>query len=780
MTDQPVAPPRISFALALHNHQPVGNFGWVFEDVYNAAYRPMVDLLIRHSRIRCGLHYTGPLLQWFAREHPEFLADVRRLVERGQVEILGGGMYEPVLASLHEGDRVGQLQRMADELERLFGRRPRGAWLAERVWEPSLPTSLVDAGYEWTIVDDVHLRAAAIPDEEHWGTYTTDDQGRRLTVFPTEQGLRYLIPFQPVADVIAHLRAHATADGMHLGTMGDDGEKFGAWPTTFDHCWGRARWMEEFFTALEDNAEWLATVRPSDWIDTHPPIGRVYLPTSSYTEMTEWALPPDDAIEFDRALARAQAANASEAKFLRGGFWRNFQRRYREINDLHKQMLRTSVAVAAMPAGADRDHATDHLYQGQSNDCYWHGLFGGIYISHMRLASFEHLIAAEDLALAAEAAAADATAAAKGTAAAGAAAADGSTTSHIADIDVDGIDEVLFQSPGQLVAVKLDAGAAISEWDVRAPRHALTAVLRRRPEASHERLREAARSGRLKIAHPAAREEPPAPGDNAAAFGEAPAVESIHELAQAHELGLETRLVYDAFERRSGLVHLYTSDVTADDVAMSRAVDLADVVEAPYALMERSSDAIVADCHASAVGRGGSDASQPVRVRKSIRVGGTRLAPRLAVAVALENRSDRLLQGRLAVEWNLTFLGGGGNPAAFYLVDGTRLRHDSAGEREPLSRIGSGNTDIGIHLTTDVEPPATAWWYPIETISNSESGFERVYQGSSLVFSWPVDLAAGERIEVEMRHAVVATRDHAAEEAAEAGQPSDAHPDREG
>ena len=41
-------------------------------------------------------------------------------------------------------------------------------------------------------------------------------------------------------------------------------------------------------------------------------------------------------------------------------------------------------------------NALDHLYQGQSNDCYWHGLFGGIYISHMRLATHEHLIAAED------------------------------------------------------------------------------------------------------------------------------------------------------------------------------------------------------------------------------------------------------------------------------------------------------------------------------------------------------------------------------------------------
>ena len=116
-------------------------------------------------------------------------------------------------------DRVGQIRDFSGYLEETFGVRPRGAWIAERVWEPQLPTALADGGYEWTIVDDVHLRAAAIPDEEHWGSYITDDQGRRITIFPTEQGLRYLIPFQGVDEVIEHLRAHATPRGDRLGTM---------------------------------------------------------------------------------------------------------------------------------------------------------------------------------------------------------------------------------------------------------------------------------------------------------------------------------------------------------------------------------------------------------------------------------------------------------------------------------------------------------------------------------------------------------------------------------
>ena len=357
---------------------------------------------------------------------------------------------------------------MGDELQALFGRRPRGAWLAERVWEPDLPTSLVAGGYAWTILDDAHFRAAAIPEEDLWGPYTTEDQGQLLTVFGTEQGLRYLIPFHDVDEVIEYLRAHATEDGTRVGMMGDDGEKFGAWPTTWEHCWGSRRWVDRFFDALDANADWLTTTLPSDWLATHAPIGRVYVPTSSYVEMGEWALPASESKVFSAVLHRAQEEHLPEARWLRGAFWRNFQVKYREINDLHKQMLRTSAKVATMPLGQAQALAIDHLQRGQSNDCYWHGLFGGIYISHMRLATYEHLIAAEDLA---ETATGRLDAAER------------------IDLDMDGLDEVRLADAGQVVTIDPAEGAGIGGWDVRAVRHALAAVMRRRPEAYHDTLR---------------------------------------------------------------------------------------------------------------------------------------------------------------------------------------------------------------------------------------------------------------------------------------------------
>lgn len=711
--------PRISLALAIHNHQPVGNFGWVFAEVYDRAYLPMLEALERHPGVRLSLHYTGPLLEWLVAERPEFVARLRALVREGRVELLGGGLYEPVLASLPEHDRVDQLRRMADEIERLVGRRPAGAWLAERVWEPDLPTSLATAGYRWTILDDQHFRAAAIPEENLWGAYTTEDQGRLLTVFGTEQGLRYRIPFGTVEDVIGYLRAHATEAGDRVGMMGDDGEKFGAWPTTYEHCWGEGRWVDRFFEALEANAAWLTTVTPSEWLDRQPPIGRVYVPTSSYAEMGEWALPADEAATFTDILHRAQAARLPEARWLRGGFWRNFQVKYREINDLHKQMLRTSAKVAAMPEGPAKDAAVDHLHRGQSNDCYWHGLFGGIYIGHMRLATYEHLIAAED--------AADG---ALGT----------SRAAETQDLDLDGLPEVLLAEPGQVVAVKPGEGGGIGAWDVRAARHALAAVMRRRPEAYHEALRRHEAGG-----------------------GAAPASEgvvSIHEIVMVKEPGLTDRLRYDAHERRSALVRLLAPDVTPDALARAHEDELGDLRDGTWEVATLEPGRLV--LRRDGVVRGIDGTSQAVSATKTVALGGGRLDPVLEVALDLEHRGSAPIEARLGLEWNLHLLGGGGNPSAWYDVGGARSAHDGDGVAEAIERIGFGNDWVGVAVDAAFDAPADAWWFPIETVSNSEAGYERVYQGSSLLVSRPISLAPGDRATLAVRAATTVARDRAA------------------
>jgi len=642
-----------------------------------------------------------------------------------------------VLASLPERDRIGQLRRMGDELESLFGRRPSGAWLAERVWEPDLPTSLAAGGYDWTILDDAHFRAASIPEEDLWGPYTTEDQGRLLTVFGSEQGLRYRIPFRDVEDVIGYLRDHATEDGGRVGMMGDDGEKFGSWPTTWQHCWGEGRWVERFFEALEANAGWLSTTTPSAWLADHRPIGRVYVPTGSYAEMGEWALPADESRVYASVLHQAQEAGRPEARWLRGAFWRNFQIKYREINDLHKQMLRTSDKVDAMALGPARDLALDHLYRGQSNDCYWHGLFGGIYISHMRLATYEHLIAADDLSDTATGAL---------------------RTAERRDLDMDGQDDVRLAGPGQVVTVDLTSGAGIGGWDIRAVRHALGAVLRRRPEAYHQTLRdhEAALARASSIAKPAL------PGGLDVTPRDGPAAPaSIHDIVLTKEVGLADQLHYDPYERRSGLVRLLAPDTEPTAWATGRATELGDAVDGAFEIDLLQTDRLVASRAATIATPHGPAA---IRVVKELVLGGDRRSPTLDLTVTVENRSDRAIDALLGIESTLTMLGGGGNPSAWWEIEGARTGHDTTGSTDRLTAFAQGNDYVGIAVAATVSRPAAAWWAPVETISNSEGGFERIYQGSGLLLSWPLQLAAHGSFSVTVSQVVTTTRDRLAEE----------------
>ena len=522
--------------------------------------------------------------------------------------------------------------------------------------------------------------------------------------------------------------------------MGDDGEKFGAWPDTNEHCWGAEAWVERFFAAIEAHPA-IATVTPSDWLDRHRPIGRIYLPTASYFEMDEWALPADQGLAFEAVVKAAEAEAAPWARWLRGGFWRNFQVKYREINDLHKQMLRVSAMVAGMPPGLEADLARDHLHQGQSNDCYWHGVFGGIYISHMRLATHEHLIAAEDLAhrAARQAATAD---------------------DRIArvDTDLDAIDEILVTAAGQVAVIDPAEGGGLGTWDIRAVRHALTAVMRRRPEAYHARLLASASEALAHADGPGGDidtvESPAGEADQGAA--------TIHQIDRSREPGLAARLRYDAYERRSGLVHLLAPGTTPTAFANGTAVELGDAVDGAYEVESIESDAPVILAREVTL----RSSSGVVRVVKRFAFGGDRTRPTLDLDVSVQNRSAEPIRFDLGVEWALTMLGGGGNPAAYYRIGDESVSHDSTGARSGIGSIASGNTYIGLELTTSVEPPADAWWAPIETISNSEGGFERIYQGSALVFVWPLELAANETRSVVARNEIRTTRDRTAEELA--------------
>jgi 4-alpha-glucanotransferase len=229
-------------------------------------------------------------------------------------------------------------------------------------------------------------------------------------------------------------------------------------------------------------------------------------------------------------------------------------------------------------------------------------------------------------------------------------------------------------------------------------------------------------------------------------------------MIQVKEPGLSSHVVDDAYERRSGLVRFLAPGLTASEWNAGGRDELGDFVDSPFRL-DRLGEGEALLARTGVVTLDGEP--HPVAVSTVLRVGGGRLDPTLEMELTVTNAGDQALECRLGSEWAITMLGGGGNPQAWWEIGGERFSHDSSGDAESLGSISQGNDWLGVELRTEVSPAADAWRAPLETVSNSEAGFERVYQGSALLLSWLVSIPPGERWTGTIRHQVTIARDSA-------------------
>ena len=693
---------RLHFLLGIHNHQPVGNFDSVVDDAVVRAYHPFLETLDRAGGgLPLTVHCSGGLLEALkARARPTFDL-LGRLAADGRVELLGGGFYEPILALLPDWDKVGQIQALTHFLKSHWGVTPRGMWLAERIWEPQLPRVLREAGVEFVLVDDSHFALAGLDPETLGGYYLTEEQGASVAVFPINQRLRYLVPFSDPGESLRYLEGRRGAGAV---TMVDDGEKFGAWPGTDRLVYGE-RWLERFLDALRA-APWLHVSTFSRYLDARPPAGRVYLPTAAYTEMGEWALPPAAAAELTEARHRLQDLPDGErlARLLRGGFFRNFLLKYPEIGDAYWKMLRLSRRVHEGLAARPRDPrllaARERLWQGQANDAYWHGVFGGCYLPHLRRAVKSALIGGER-------------------SLEGVGKPIGIEWTR-ADVDGDGQAEVSVRTRSLGVLMRPARGGSLTELAWMGGEVDVADVLTRRPEAYHRQVAERPRES--------------APDE----------VKTIHSAPEVKEAGLPALLRYDRFRRAVLLDGLFPP---AEGGAPLDPLDPWDA--AWMAVGERSLDhEVKASPREVAVlcsllrpdGR-------PMALQKSLIVAAD--DPAVTAGYRLRWEGEEPLDARWAVQCNLT-LSAGDAPGRYFRVAG-RPSLGSRGRLEGAHGLAMVDEWLGGEVALSFTAPAEVSWAPVETVSLSESGFERIYQGSALLVAWPVRLAPGETWQVSLR-----------------------------
>jgi alpha-amylase len=697
-----VSDDRLHFLLGIHNHQPVGNFDSVVDDAVVRAYHPFLETLDRAgSGLPLTVHCSGGLLEALkARARPTFDL-LGRLAADGRVELLGGGFYEPILALLPDWDKVGQIQALAHFLKSHWGVTPRGMWLAERIWEPQLPRVLREAGVEFVLVDDSHFALAGLDPETLGGYYLTEEQGVSVAVFPINQRLRYLVPFSDPAESLRYLEGRRAAGAV---TLVDDGEKFGVWPGTDRLVYGE-RWLERFLDALRA-APWLHVSTFSRYLDARPPAGRVYLPTAAYTEMGEWALPPAAAAELTAARHRLHDLPDGErlARLLRGGFFRNFLLKYPEIGDAYWKMLRLSRRVHEGLVARPRDPrllaARERLWQGQANDAYWHGVFGGCYLPHLRRAVKSALIGGER-------------------SLEGAGKPIGIEWTR-ADVDGDGQAEVAVRTRSLGVLMRPARGGSLTELAWMGGEVDVADVLTRRPEAYHRQVEERPRES--------------LPGE----------AKTIHSAPAVKEAGLTALLRYDRFRRAVLLDGLFPPANGREPLDPLDPWDAAWVTVGERSLdheVKASPREVAVLC--SLLRPDG----RPMALQKSLIVAAD--DPAVTAGYRLRWEGEEPLDARWAVQCNLT-LSAGDAPGRYFRVAG-RPSLGSRGRLEGAHGLAMVDEWLGGEVALSFTAPAEVAWAPVETVSLSESGFERIYQGSALLVAWPVRLAPGETWEVSLR-----------------------------
>ncbi len=703
----------ISLVFAVHNHQPAGNFESVMEDAYRTSYFPFLQVMDRHPSIAFTQHWTGTLLEWLVRTHPDCVELMRRMVRRGQLEILGGGFYEPILAVIPEADRIGQLHKLSSVILSVFDYTARGAWLAERVWEPQLAGSLARAGMEFVVVDDTHFRHAGLTDEKLFGYYVTEELGSSLKVFPIDKTLRYIIPFRDVGETTTYLERSATPDGARIVIHADDGEKFGVWPKTYKHVYEDG-WLERFCSMIETHSELVHTRHFGDLLDDHPPQGRIYLPTGSYAEMTRWVLTPEIALQLEAFEVSLKSLDGYEqnAMFVCGGFWRNFFAKYPESNHMHKKMLRISVkAREAFPSGSIPQGILEHLWAGQCNDTYWHGLFGGLYLPNLRFSLYRNLLLAESAIDQA-----------------------GKIASHrveIIDFDCDGRDEVLIESEVMDISLKPNTGGSMIELSFKPGGVNLLDILSRREEASHRKLHDAVRSD--------------SPGS------------AWNELL-AKERDLHKRIYFDWYQHGSLLDHFFGEETGLAEFAQCTYCELGDFVNQPYGstVMREREHVLVSMAREGAIWRSG--VPHRIRVEKKITIMmGT---AEYRADYVLTNLELTPLEVRFGVEFALGGMAGDATDR-YFTVGGHELadrRLNSMGEELNVQVFRASDDWMKVDSDWTLGTPAALWRFPLETVSLSESGFERLYQGSILLPFWHVRLEPtgqpGDRWETSIRQSL--------------------------
>ncbi|WP_461257158.1 alpha-amylase/4-alpha-glucanotransferase domain-containing protein, partial [Treponema sp. R80B11-R83G3] len=331
-----------------------------FEYVYENKVRPFVSNLYRYSNIQAVLHYSGVLLYWIERTHPEFLMLIEDMITRKQAELLGGGFFEPSFPLIPLQDRIGQIELMTTYIRKHFGKRPIGCWLPQMAWEQHLSAALSTSDMIYTFLSQEQFVQAGIKGQGLFSPCISEDQGRLLTIFPVSLSLENDLANKSFSQVFVDLKNKfdevcGNCESEKIISIFPDKVSSSAEEAP-DTAWNR------FFEEISLSENIVETTLPAKFLRGHKTYKKESFPNSS-----------------------AAGDNYSPRKFLI---------EHDESGGIYSKMIFTNVLINQLKGDRSRKlNAREELWQAQDSSLFSPG--GGHIRGELRKAAYSSLLRAE-------------------------------------------------------------------------------------------------------------------------------------------------------------------------------------------------------------------------------------------------------------------------------------------------------------------------------------------------------------------------------------------------
>lgn len=292
---------EIGHLLGLHMHQPPGNLKLLIEaDPWEArqimlCYERPLRYAARYRDVASfAVGFSGILLEQL--QDPEIVSRYQEIVnipemleayrKAENIELIGMGYYHPIFPLIPREDWDAQLQKGKGKVLEVFGREPKGFWPPEMAFTMEMIPALKRHGYEFVIVDGVHVKPLGDLSREEvlYQPHLAEFEGETITVIPRDRDLSNaqqsgLDPTWFNNEVRAKT---ALAPRPCLVTTWSDGENGGWFRQTHEEA---GFWGHYFAPYMERVRRGEMSIRPvpiREFLALNPPRTRVTVQTGAW------------------------------------------------------------------------------------------------------------------------------------------------------------------------------------------------------------------------------------------------------------------------------------------------------------------------------------------------------------------------------------------------------------------------------------------------------------------------------------------------------------------